>query len=151
MPSYVSETTTTVLVCTVTNLYGYNNLNCQTYNNYMPKKQTITEEVTATDDDGDEKQNQDDASKDCGENREDDSVSEANGEWITIPRTLFHPENKITPTEACDYNYLCKLGYKLNEKGKEAELMARIERYRDKIEGRLKSYIEKEITKECQQ
>ena len=51
--------------------------------------------------------------------------------------------------EARDYNYTCSLGFKLNEKGKEAELMARIERYRDKIEGRLKSYIEKEITKEC--
>jgi hypothetical protein len=37
-----------------------------------------------------------------------------------------------------------------NEKGKEAELMMRIEHFRDKIKGRLKSYIEKEITKECQ-
>jgi hypothetical protein len=148
---YVSETATTVLLSIVTNLYGYNNLNGQTYNNDMPKKQTITEEVTTTNDVGDEEQPQDDASEDCGETGEDDSVSEAIGEWITIPRTLFHPENKITPTEARDYNYSCKLGYKLNEKGKEAELMARIERYRDKIEGRLKSYIEKEITKECQQ
>ena len=86
---YVSETATTVLVSIVTNLYGYNNLNGQTYNNDMPKKQTITEEVTATDDVGDEKQDQDDASEDCGETGEDNSVLEANGEWITIPRTFF--------------------------------------------------------------
>jgi hypothetical protein len=116
----------------------------------MHIKEQIVDEVTATPDDGNEKDIEDDSSEDCGDHGEDGSDVEADGEWITIPRTLFHPENKITAMEARDYNYACNLGFKINEKGKEAELMARIEHYRDKIKGRLKSYIEKEITKECQ-
>jgi hypothetical protein len=63
---------------------------------------------------------------------------------------LINPENTITLMEAHDYNYSCKLGFKLNEKEKEAGLMARIEHFREKFEGLLKSCIEKEITDKCQ-
>jgi hypothetical protein len=78
----------------------------------------LLEEETAVPDDGNEKNIINDAS-DCSKNAlagEDDSDVEANAELITIPRTLFHPEDKITPMKAHDYSYSCKLGFKLKEK-----------------------------------
>jgi hypothetical protein len=98
----------------------------------MPNK--LVEEASTTPDDGNEKDVADGAT-DCTKNvfaGEDDSDVEADEEWIAIPRPLFHPENKITAMEARDYNYSCKLGFKLNEEGKEGA-HARIEQYGDKL------------------
>jgi hypothetical protein len=82
----------------------------------MPRKKLIVDEVTATCDDGNEKDIKDNESEDSRKSGEDDSDVKADGEWITIPRTLYHLEDKITSMEARDYNYSCKLGFKLNQK-----------------------------------
>jgi hypothetical protein len=71
-------------------------------NTDMPIKKQIVDEVTATPDDGNEKDIEDDSYEDCGDHGEDGSDVEADGEWITIRRNLFHPENKITASEAQD-------------------------------------------------
>jgi hypothetical protein len=52
----------------------------------MPKKLNV-DKVTATHDDDNEKDIEDDVSDDGGKSREDNSDVEADGEWTTIPRT----------------------------------------------------------------
>ncbi len=59
--------------------------------------------------------------------KEDDDSTDDGTEWKAIPRTLFHPENSITPTEAWDYNYCCSKGYNMRVKEQEARVIQEIE------------------------